>query len=106
VLAPLEPILSGSKSIQRNYSPLWSLWRAEKNTKTGAASQSLLWNLYRRDIAPGSKKCSLLFGLFQYQSRPDGRQLRLFYLPVVKNRPAPDTDVKPAAGPDDGSEPR
>jgi len=82
ILAPLEPLLPNNKSIERNYSPIWSIWRQEKNPKTGAASQSLLWNLYRLEAKPESKKCSLLFGLIQYQSDPDGRRWRLFYLPL------------------------
>lgn len=89
VLAPLEPYLSNNKSIERNYSPVWSLWRAEQNPKTGAASQSLLWNLYRRETTPASRKCSFLFGLFQSQSGPAGSRLRLFYLPVSKRNGAP-----------------
>jgi len=89
ILAPLEPMLPGNKSVERDYSPVWSIWRAERNTKTGATSQSLLWNLYRRDTTPDSKKCSLLFGLFQYQSGLDAKHLRLFYIPVVnKTKPA------------------
>lgn len=84
VLSILEPILKG-KSIERNYSPLWALWRAEKNTQTGAASQSLLWNFYRHQTAPdGSKKTSFLFGLFQHRSTAQGSGLRLFYIPVKK----------------------
>jgi hypothetical protein len=132
LLAPLEPVLPASKSIERNYSPLWSLWRSENNPKTGARSQSLLWNLYRREILPApapapippqatdqadvkrnlfslfktdsmpsldtpaaqpvpvvttprppaTRKVSLLFGLFQYQSTGENRQWRLFYLPL------------------------
>ena len=88
VFAPLEPILPFSESVEREYSPIWSVWRAEKNPATGASSQSLLWNLYRRDTASSSKKCSLLFGLFQYQSTAGGRQMRLFYVPVLKTKPA------------------
>jgi hypothetical protein len=57
------------------------LWRSEKNAHTQASSQSLLWNLYRRDSSPESKKCSLLFGLFQYQSSPTGTRWRVFYIP-------------------------
>jgi hypothetical protein len=38
-------------------------------------------------VMPVSKKCSLLFGLFQYQSGSDGKRLRLFYIPVVKTKP-------------------
>lgn len=83
ILAPLEPILPNNKSIERNYSPLWSIWRDERNRKTGEASQSFLWNLYRRETGKDRKKCSLLFGLFQYQSNAGGKRLKLFYVPLV-----------------------
>jgi len=84
IIAPIEPVLPGNSGIERNGSPLWSLWRAEDNPGTGATSGSLLWNLYRYDKTPGTKKCSLLFGLFQYQSNAESKKLRLFYIPVVK----------------------
>jgi hypothetical protein len=96
ILAPIEPILPNTKSIERNWSPLWSLWRAEKNATTGSSSQSLLWNLYRRSTTSDSKKCSLLFGLFQYQSGAQGKQLRLFFIPFGKLRVA-DSPVNPPA---------
>ncbi|HWH68918.1 MAG TPA: hypothetical protein VNT26_06005, partial [Candidatus Sulfotelmatobacter sp.] len=79
VLAPLEPATPGSHKIERDWSPVWSLWRAESNPTTQAASQSLLWNLYRRETAPAHKKVSLLFGLFQYEKNPAGKGVRLFY---------------------------
>ena len=84
ILAPLEPFVPNNKSVERNYSPLWSLWRSEANPRTGAASQSLLWNLYRREVTPTAKKCSLLFGLFQYKSGSEGKRLRLFYIPLSR----------------------
>src|SRR6185295_16857548 len=80
VLAPLEPLLPNSKSIDRNWSPVWSVWRTEQNPKTGHASQSLLWNLYRHETTPTAKKGSLLFGLFQYQSDSDTSRSRLFFI--------------------------
>lgn len=86
VLSLLEPLLPNSKSIERDYSPVWALWRSEKNPATSASSQSLLWNLYRRDADAKSRKCSLLFGLFQYQSGSEGKKLRLFYIPIVKSK--------------------
>jgi len=89
VLSLLEPLLAQQDSVEKVYSPLWAIWREQKNPKTGAASQSLLWNLYRRETTPASKKCSLLFGLFQYQSSSGGRRLRLFYIPVGGNKSAP-----------------
>lgn len=88
VLSILEPLLPNSKSIERNYSQLWALWRTEHNTQTEAQSQSLLWNLYRREVSPEARKCSLLFGLFQYQSDSDAKRLRLLYIPVAKFKPA------------------
>ena len=84
ILAPVEPVLPGSSGIERNWSPLWSLWRAEDNPGTGATSRSLLWNLYRYDKTPGTKKCSLLFGLIQYQSNAESKKLRLLYIPLAK----------------------
>ncbi|MGA2786245.1 MAG: hypothetical protein ABSF60_01835 [Verrucomicrobiota bacterium] len=84
ILALVESALPNNTGIERNWSPLWSLWRSENNPRAGAASQSLLWNLYRRDTTPDSKKCSLLFGLFQYQSDSEMKKLRLFYIPMLK----------------------
>ena len=82
IFAPFEPAVPNNRGIENNWSPLWSLFRAEDNLQTGAASRSVLWNLYRRDSAPGQKKVSLLFGLFQYQSDRESRRTRLFYVPV------------------------
>ena len=95
VLSVLEPLLPNNKSIERDYSPLWSLWRSEKNATTGATSQSLLWNLYRRDTTPDTKKCSLLFGLFQYQSGTHDKHWRLFYVPFGKAESRPKTPSGP-----------
>ena len=86
VLALTETFLPRHKSMDRNYAPLWSVWRSEKNARAGASSQSLLWNLYRRDATPDSKKCSLLFGLFQYQSSTAGKRMRLFYVPLSREK--------------------
>ncbi|MBE0545625.1 MAG: hypothetical protein IH623_30205 [Verrucomicrobia bacterium] len=89
ILAPLEPVLPNRKSIERNWSPLWSLWRAEQNPQAGTASQSLLWNLYRRESTPATRKCSLLFGLFQYESNVATRRWRVFYVPFGSQKQAP-----------------
>lgn len=90
VLAPLETFLPLSKSIERNYSPLWSIWRAEHNPTTGRHSQSLLWNLYRREVTPTSRKGSLLFGLIQYESSAETKHWRWFYLPLKKSQESSD----------------
>jgi len=84
ILAVLEPILPNNKSIERNYSPLWSLWRQEKNARSGARSQSLLWNLYRHESDPKSSSSSALFGLVQRSTTSNGSHWRLFYLPWKK----------------------
>jgi hypothetical protein len=84
ILALIEPVLPNNRGVERNWSPLWSLWRSEGNPKAGAASQSLLWNFYRYDTTPTAKKCSLLLGLFQYQSVSQTKRLRLLYVPVFK----------------------
>lgn len=88
ILALLEPWLPNIKSIERNYSPLWSLWRSEHSPKASASSQSLLWNLYRSERREDVKKCSLLFGLFQYQSGPGGKGVRVLYIPIARPDPA------------------
>jgi hypothetical protein len=89
ILALLEPVLPGNRGVERNWSPLWSLWRSENNPKAGASSRSFLWNLYRRDTTITSKKCSLLFGLFQYQSDAKTKKLRLFFIPVLHSNRQP-----------------
>ena len=86
ILAPLEPLVPDNPGLERNWSPLWSLWRAEHNTATGARSQSLLWNLYRREtVPPARKSISCLFGLYQYWTHAGESTLRLFYLPVISS---------------------
>lgn len=83
-LAIVEPFFPNNRSMKREYSQVYSFWRCEKNNKTGASSQSLFWNLYRREATPHSKKCSLLFGLYQYQSGPDGQRWRVCHVTVGK----------------------
>ena len=86
ILAPLESFIPDNRGIEYNWAPLWSLWRSENNPVASASSQSLFWNLYRLDTTADSKKCTFLFGLFQYQSQPEGKTLRLFYIPIVKTK--------------------
>jgi hypothetical protein len=83
-LAILEPFFPNNRSITREYAQLWSLWRCEKNRQSGASSQSLLNNLYRREETPRSKNFSLFFGLFQYQSGAEGRRWRVCHVTVKK----------------------
>jgi hypothetical protein len=87
VLALIETFAVGSHKIQRDWSPLWSVWRSESNPKTGCSSQSLLWNLYRRDVVPAQHRTSALFGLFQRETTPHGNGLRLFFVPITRPEP-------------------
>lgn len=86
VLSLLEPFLPGNENIELTYSPLWSLWRSEKNPGNSASSQSFLWNLYRRSKTPERTEWSALFGLFQYRKEDDRSRVRLFYIPVSGSR--------------------
>jgi hypothetical protein len=79
VLSLFEPVRRGAW-LERNWSPLWSIWRQELDPASGRSSQSLFWNLYRRDAAPGVTKGSLLFGLVQYQKTSAGRRWRWLHL--------------------------
>jgi hypothetical protein len=89
ILALLESLVPASPGIERNWSPLWSVWRSEKNPTTGANSQSALWNFYRRDDSPGRKKISFFFGFYQYQSNQTQgtEKVRVFYFPVINRHP-------------------
>lgn len=88
LIAPLESIVRENAAIERNLSPLWSVWRSEKNGKTGKSSASFLWNLYCQEDAPHRKMRSFLFGLFHYESGPDGKRWRICYIPFGKSKPA------------------
>lgn len=91
LFAPFEPLIPNNKSLIRNWSPLWSVWRSERNPGTGDASTSVLWNLVRSDTTATGRKCSLLFGLFQYQTSPDGKRWRLLGIPFRGKPAAPRT---------------
>lgn len=94
ILALVETAVPNNRGVERNWSPLWSLWRSESNPRAGATSQSLLWNLYRHDTTPTARKCSLLFGLFQYQSDSETKKVRLFYIPALQWHPSAGRTVK------------
>ena len=82
ILAPAEPLLPNNKSMERLYSPVWSLYRAESDPKTQRASQSLLWNLWRRDVTADTRRTSLLFGVIKTEKSAAGRQWRFFWRPL------------------------
>lgn len=82
ILAPAEPLLPNNKSIERLYSPVWSLYRAESDPKTQRSSQSLLWNLWRREVTPEAKRTTAVFGFIKTEKSAQGRQWRLFWRPL------------------------
>lgn len=90
VLAISEPVIPDNGAIERNWEPLWTLFRADKNPKTGASSQSLLWNLWRRDVAKNSERQSFFFGLVRTRRETAGQHWRFFWLPFdhATNAPA------------------
>lgn len=90
VLAITEPIIPDNRGIERSWEPLWTLYRAEKNPKTGAASQSLLWNLWRRDALKDATRQSFFFGLVRTRNEPAGLHWRFFWMPFdpATNGPA------------------
>lgn len=81
VLAILEPLLPNNKSIERMYSPAYSIYRQEQDGETGNTSRSLLWNLYRSERRGEVRRTSALFGLFQREKRLEGTRWRIFYMP-------------------------
>jgi hypothetical protein len=89
VLALLEEFVLGSHKTERDWSPVWSVWRSEKNPRANASSQSLLWNLYRHDAAPAHERLSLLFGLFQREADSGAHRTRLFFIPLGKTQAEP-----------------
>ena len=78
LFAPLEPLIPNNKSIERNWSPVWSVFRYEKNPRTGAESHSLLWNLWRLDTTPTNSHASAFFGIVKRDTDEAGAKWRWF----------------------------
>ena len=72
VFAPIEAVLGNNRGIERNWSPLWSVWHSEKNPRAGRQASSLLWNLYRHESWTGHEKTSAVFGLYQSETNAAG----------------------------------
>lgn len=81
VLAPLEPLRPDNKAYERLYSPMWSLWRQQKDPVSGRHHASLLWNLWRREGEPGLTRTSFLFGAVRTERTAGGRRWRWFGFP-------------------------
>jgi hypothetical protein len=81
ILSLLEPLLPNNKSIERMYSPVYSIYRQEKSGATGDRSQSLLWNLYRSERRGEMRRMSAFFGLFQREKDSERTRWRLLFIP-------------------------
>lgn len=86
ILALLEPLLPNNKSVERLYSPVWSIWRAEKNAKTGTSSKSLLWNLYRSEHTREKSSHAVFFGLVQHEKDKAGTKWKILFIPFGGKR--------------------
>jgi hypothetical protein len=116
-LALLEPLLPENEWIERNYSPLWSLYTYRANP-AGDSVYSFFWNLLRHEEtqagtsievlgpllryreAGADTAVSLLGGLFQYEVRQGERSVRLFGAPVItwSERPQAAAVLDPRGG--------
>ena len=94
LFAPVEPILPGNRGVERNYSPIWSVWRVEQDPGSGRSSHSLLWNLFRYERRPDAQKASLLFGVVRYECKGPGWRFQFLGLPLKGQRSG-----EPGAGP-------
>ena len=96
-LALLEPYIPNNKSLERSWSPLWSIWRSEKNAKAGTSSSSFLWNLYRTEKTPVTSRSSALFGLIQRETGPEGTSWKWLHLFRTPKRGGAVKPLQPAA---------
>jgi len=83
VLSIIEPLLPGNKSIERDYAPIYSIYREEHNGKTGESSRSVLRNLYRSEDGGETRRQSALFGLFHREKTADRTKWRIFFIPFA-----------------------
>lgn len=82
MLSPFEPFFHNNKSIERNWTPAFSLWNLEENKDRKELKESLFWNLYRHEEKPKQKRWSILFGLAEHiQDEEYGTYWRIFYSP-------------------------
>ena len=64
---------------------LWSVVAVGKQSAARERRASRCSGIYTAATRrPAAKKCSLLFGLFQYQSDLKTKKMRLFYIPVLQ----------------------
>ncbi len=77
----LETLLKNNETVERVYSPLWTVYRRETNPARGLTSQSVLWNLWRRDTGTNAVTTSVAFGAIRSRRTDEGREWRFFWRP-------------------------
>jgi hypothetical protein len=70
-LALVEALLPGNEWIERNYSPLWSLYTYRANP-AGESVHSFLWNFLRHEETQGGRSIEVLGPVFAYRETPEG----------------------------------
>jgi len=97
----LEPLISGSERLERNWSPLWQFF-VWKKYNDGRTVTSFLWNIFRTEHSEEVTKVSFqpiipifsytkdanvskthfLGGLFGYQKIGSKKKIKLFFIPI------------------------
>lgn len=103
ILSILEPLMPENRAIERNYSPLWGLYRYARNAR-GDSLHSLLWNLFRREAGEGHRRLellgplilaernaergrfSILRGLIGFGRDGEERYFKLLYIKLIRSR--------------------
>jgi len=76
-LALIEALLPGNEWVERNYSPLWSLYTLRRSPE-GAEVHSVLWNLLRHEETPTGRSIDVLGPLLRYREAEARSRLSLF----------------------------
>ena len=78
-LALLEAFLPRNEWIERNYSPLWSLYTYRANP-AGESVHSFLWNLLRHEETLAGRSIEVLGPLLAYRETGTGEEARFSFL--------------------------
>jgi hypothetical protein len=76
-LALLEPLLPGNEWVERNYSPLWSLYTVRRSPE-GDEAHSFLWNLVRHEETASGRSIEVLGPLLRYREGDGEVELGFF----------------------------
>ncbi len=77
----LETLLKNNETIERAYGPLWTVYRRDANPARDMTSQSVLWNLWRRETDTNAVTTSAVFGAIRTRRTGDEREWRFLWRP-------------------------